>query len=90
MELADRKYIDKVTILMYYGIYDLANSKIQKVDDELIPTFIIEEALNYFSEIEKYEICQKIKLFFQLNPSFTIKSTREDWFGTNVNRKQNL
>lgn len=71
----------KVDIMMYHGLYDLASNKIQKIDEELIPTFIIEEALMYFCELEKYEICHQIKQFFQNNPSFVIESTRLDWFG---------
>lgn len=74
---------------MYRGIYDLASNKTQKVDEELIPTFIIEEALVYFCDLEKYEICQKIETFFKENLDYTVQSTREDWFGINLKKKQN-
>ena len=73
---------------MYHGLSDMANSKIKKIDEELIPTFIIEEALNYFCELEKYEICQNIKIFFQSHPSFTVKSSRSDWYGITPKKKQ--
>lgn len=73
---------------MYQGIYDLASDKMQKVDEELIPTFIVEEALAYFCDLEKYEMCHKIKVFFQTNPSFTVESSREEWYGIDVPKKQ--
>lgn len=88
MKLKGKIDIEKVDILMYHGIYNLASDKIQKVDEELIPTFIIEEALFYFCELEKYEVCQKIKNFFQVNPDFTVESSREEWYGISVKKKQ--
>ena len=88
MKLKGKIHVEKVDILMYYGIYDLAANKMQKVDEELIPTFIIEEALVYFCDNEKYEMCQKIKEFFQTNPTFVIESSRENWFGINLKKKQ--
>lgn len=59
MKLKGKIDIEEVDILMYNGIYDLSNNKLRKVDEELIPTFIIEEALVYFCDLEKYECCQK-------------------------------
>lgn len=88
MKLKGNIEIEKVDILMYYGIHDLASDKIKKVDEELIPTFIIEEALFYFCELEKYEWCQKIKQFFQIHPTYTISSSRDEWFGLSVKKKQ--
>lgn len=73
---------------MYHGIADLAFGKIPKIKEELIPTFIIKEALQYYCELEKYEICQEIKLFFQSNPTYTVESSRADWYGVNVKKKQ--
>lgn len=88
MKLKGKIEIKKVDIMMYHGIYDLATNKMKKVDEELIPTFIIEESLLYFCDLEKYETCQKIKEFFQKHPSFTVESSREEWFGINVKKKQ--
>jgi hypothetical protein len=88
MKLKGKIEVSKGDILMYKGIYDLATNKIQKIDGELIPTFIIEESLTYFCDLEKYEFCQKIKSFFKENPTFTTPSTREDWFGINPKKKQ--
>lgn len=88
MKLKGKIHVEKVDILMYHGIHDLASNKMKKVDEELIPTFIIEEALVYFCDLEKYEFCQKIKEFFKNNPTFVIESSREDWFGINIKKKQ--
>lgn len=88
MNIKDKIHPEKVDILMYYGLRDLADNKKQKIAEELIPTFIIEEALIYFCDLEKYEICQKIKTFFQKNSTFIIKSSREEWFGINLRKKQ--
>lgn len=88
MKLKGKIDISQVDILAFNGIYDLANNKIKKVDEELIPTFIIEESLVYFCDLEKYEFCQKIKSFFKENPTYVITSTREDWFGINLKKKQ--
>lgn len=88
MKLKGKIHVEEVDIRMYHGIYDLANNKMKKLAEELIPTFIIEESLAYFCELEKYEVCQKIKLFFQSNPSFTVESSREEWYGINLKKKQ--
>lgn len=79
---------EKLDILMYQGLSDMADNKIQKVDEELIPTFIINEALQYFSELEKYETCHKIKSFFQIHSTFVVDSSRGDWYGVSVKKKQ--
>lgn len=88
MKLKGKIDISQVDILMYNGIYDLAINKIQKVDEELIPTFIISESLTYFCDLEKYEFCQKIQSFFKSNPEYTIESTREEWYGIGAKKKQ--
>lgn len=88
MKLKGKIHTEKVDIKMYYGIADLADNKIKRIAEELIPTFIVDEALMYFCEREKYEICQKIKLFFQVNPTFTVQSSRAEWYGINVKKKQ--
>jgi len=88
MKIKGKENIEKVDVLLYNGIYNLADNKIKKIDEELIPTFIIEESLDYFSELEKYEICQKIKTFFKEHSSYVISSSREEWYGINVGKKQ--
>jgi hypothetical protein len=81
MKLKGKDNVEKIDVMMYQGLYALANNQIQKVDEELIPTFIIEEALSYFCELEKFEICQSIKSFFLQHPTYTVQSSREDWYG---------
>lgn len=75
------KINDGLDVKIYYGIAALAENKISKTESEwLIPTFAIEEALNYFCGKEKYEVCSSIKRFFQSHTSFIINSSREEWF----------
>lgn len=88
MELKDNIEVEKVDILMYHGIYNLAINKMRKLNEELIPTFMIEEALSYFSNLEKYEMCQKIKEYFLKHQEYTIKSSRMEWYGIPVKKKQ--
>jgi hypothetical protein len=64
MKIRGKLHIEILDVQMYEGIADLAEKKKKRIEEELIPTFIIEEALNYYSDLEKYEICQKIKIFF--------------------------
>lgn len=88
MKLRGEHKACKTDIMMYQGIASLADNKMQKLDEELIPTFIIEEALEYFCNLEKYEICSRIKKFFQTNTSFVVNITREEWFGPPVSEKK--
>ena len=81
MKLKGKLNIEKLDVKMYQGIADLAENKMHKIDEELIPTFIIEEALYYYCELEKYEVCQKIKMFFNSNAKYIIQSSRVEWFG---------
>ena len=88
MKLKGKINIEELDVRMYQGIADLAENKIQKIDEELIPSFIVEEALYYYSNIEKYEICQNIKMFFINNTKYIIESSRAEWFGVNLMKKQ--
>jgi len=81
MKIRGKLYIENLDVQMYEGIADLAEKRKKRIDEELIPTFIIEEALNYYSELEKYEVCKKIKVFFSKNSKYTIDITRAEWFG---------
>ena len=81
MKIRGKLYIENLDVQMYNGIADLAFKKKEKIDEELIPSFIIEEALYYYSQQENYEVCQKIKIFFSKNSKYTINITRAEWFG---------
>ena len=81
MKIRGKLHIENLDVQMYEGIADLADKKKKRIEEELIPSFIIEEALNYYSQLEKYEVCQKIKIFFSNNSKYTIKITRAEWFG---------
>lgn len=81
MKIRGKLHIENLDVQMYKGIADLADKKKNKIDEELIPSFIIEEALYYYSQLEYYEVCQKIKVFFSKNSKYTIQTTRAEWFG---------
>ena len=90
MKLTGKIEIEKFDIMMYQGIASLANKKLKKLDEELIPSFIIQESLQYFCELEKYEICQKIKNFFDEHKTYIVDSSREEWYGLEVKKKQKI
>lgn len=81
MRIRGKLHIETLDVRMYEGIAELADKKKERIEEELIPTFIIDEALNYYSQLEKYEVCQKIKVFFSNNSNYTVKTTRAEWFG---------
>lgn len=81
MKIRGKLNIENLDVQMYNGIADLAYKKKEKIEEELISTFIIEEAISYYCQMENYEVCQKIKVFFSKNSKYTIKTTRAEWFG---------
>ena len=81
VKIRGKLYIENLDIQMYQGIADIAENRLEKIDEELIPTFVIEEALSYFKEKEQYETCNSIKKFFLDNKKFTLSITRVEWFG---------
>jgi len=80
MNLRDELNIGPENILFYNCVASVAMDISKRIANELTPSFIIHEAIEYFSEIEEYEICIKIKSFYENNPSFFIETTRCDWF----------
>jgi hypothetical protein len=81
MKIRGKLHIENLDVQMYKGIADLADKKKDKIEEELIPSFIIEEALYYYSQLEYYEVCKSIKMFFSKNSKYTIQTTRAEWFG---------
>ena len=81
MKIRGKLHIENLDVQMYKGIADLADKKKDKIEEELIPSFIIEEALYYYSQLEYYEVCKNIKMFFSKNSKDTIQTTRAEWFG---------
>jgi len=86
MKINEEINVEKKSIKVYNGLADLAENKIKKKESKLIPSFVIEEALEYFCQLEKYEVCQKIKMFFLANPKFIQKVTRVEWYKYNSRR----
>ena len=47
---------------------------------EIIPSFIIEESLDYFVGKEDYDKCITLRDFIDVNPSRVSKISRKEWF----------
>lgn len=82
--------VEDLDILMYKGVHDIATGVITKIEEELIPTFIIEESLLFFEHKEEYEKCMAIKVFFTENKEFLLDITREKWFGLEEKGSDNI
>lgn len=88
MRIRGKSNIEAEDILFYNCVASVARDISKRVADELTPTFIVDEAMLYFSDKEEYEVCQTIKKFYDENPSFFIDISRAEWFGT-MNIKKN-
>ena len=88
MRIRGKSNIKAEDILCYNCVASVASDISKRVADELTPTFIVHEAISYFSDREEFEICQIIKKFYEDNPSFFIDISRAEWFGTIVVNKK--
>jgi len=82
MRIRGKSNIKPEDVLFYKSVAKVAKDISKRIANELTPTFIVEESLNYFSDKEDFEICQQIKKFFDDNPSFFLDISRAEWFGT--------
>lgn len=82
MRIKGKANIEAKDILFYNCVASVARDVSKRVANELTPTFIVEEALAYFSDLEQYEVCRMIKNFYEKNPSFFVVVSRAEWFGT--------
>jgi len=82
MRIRGNSNIKPLDIKLYNCVVSVAKDITKRIADELTPTFIIDEAISYFSDKEEYEKCQLIKNFYNENPSFFIDVSRAEWFGT--------
>jgi hypothetical protein len=89
MRIKGKSNIEAEDILFYNCIASVAKDVGRRIADELTPTFIVDEAMSYFSDKEEYETSQTIKKFYDENPSFFIDISRAEWFGT-ANIKKNI
>lgn len=89
MRLRGKANIEAEDVLFYHCVASVAKDVSKRVADELTPTFIVEESLTYFSDLEEYEICKQIKEFYDNNPSFFLTISRAEWFGTSSIIKKN-
>ncbi len=89
MRIRGKSDIEAEDILFYNCVASVAKDTSKRIADELTPTFIVEEAMAYFSDREEFEICQTIKTFYDNNPTFFIDISRAEWFGTMATIKKN-
>lgn len=89
MRIKGKSDIEAEDILFYNCVASVAMDSSKRIADELTPTFIVEEAINYFSDIEQYEVCRIIKEFYDSNPSFLVVISRAEWFGSCETIKKN-
>ncbi len=82
MRIKGKSNIEATDIEHYKCVADVAGDLSKRIANELTPTFIVEEAIAYFSDQDEYEVCQKIQNFYDENPSFFLKMSRAEWFGT--------
>ena len=88
MRIRGNSNIKDIDIEYYKCVAVVAKDTSKRVANELTPNFIVSEAIAYFHDKEKYEVCKEIKDFYDNNPSFFIDITRAEWFGTmNVLKK---
>ncbi len=80
MRIRGKSNIGAEDILYYNCVASVAMGDSKRIADELTPTFIIEEAVIYFSNKEEFETCHKIKVFYDCNPSFFMQISRNEWF----------
>jgi len=81
MRIRGKLNIKPEDIMHYNGVVRAAKDISKRIANELMPTFIIEESIMYFSDREEYEKCSIIKKFFEENPMFFVDITRVEWFG---------
>lgn len=81
--------VDISDIKMYQGIAAIACRKFNKKDIRQIPTFIVDEAIAYYCSLEKYEVCNSIKRYFDKYTIQLVSSTREEWYGKKSQKREN-
>ena len=82
MRIKGKSNIEAADIEYYRCVADVAGDLSKRIANELTPSFIVEEAIAYFSDHDEYEICQRIKNFYDENPTFFLNISRAEWFGT--------
>ena len=82
MRIKGKSNIEPADVENYKSVAMVAFDVSKRIANELTPTFIVEEAIAYFSDRDEFETCQQIKLFYDSNPSFFLNISRAEWFGT--------
>jgi len=88
MRIRGKSNIEAVDIEYYKCVATVAGDTSKRIANELTPTFIVYEAMAYYHDKEEYEVCHNIKKFYDENPTFFLKVSRVEWFGTMVTIKK--
>lgn len=78
MEKITRKFKEK-EIIKFYALFVYASKKSRELEKVKTPSFLIDHALAYFSEIEEYDKAAAIKNYFDKNETRIIDFSEEDW-----------
>lgn len=63
----------------FYALYVYAKNKSSMLEKHKTPTFLLEQALQYFSEIEEFDKAAVVKQYFDKNETRLIEFTKEEW-----------
>lgn len=66
-------------IIKFYALFVYTSNKSIELEKVKTPSFLIDNALRYFSEIEEYDKAAVIKNYFNKNETRVIDFSEEDW-----------
>ncbi|MDG1949884.1 MAG: hypothetical protein P8J32_03630 [bacterium] len=74
-----RAHITDVDIKMYHLLFDAVSAAPENLA-KTVPTFLINETIFFFENIEEYEKCGVLKKFFDRHPNKRLMMSRKDYF----------
>jgi len=78
MKDVTRRFSEK-EIVKFYALFVYASKKSVELEKFKTPSFMIDNALEYFSDIEEYDKAASIKNYFDKNETRIIDFTEEEW-----------
>ena len=78
MKDVTRRFSEK-EIVKFYALFVYASKKSIELEKFKTPSFMVEHALEYFSDIEEYDKAASIKNYFDKNETRIINFTEEEW-----------
>lgn len=83
MKFAKSKYKTENEVEVYEKLVSLIRKQSNKMRN-VLPSFIVEDALVYFSLKDKFEECKVLKDFVVNNPNRISLTTKRHWFEENL------